>query len=81
MCNFHFIFVTDIDRSNPYNCQRIVGIRNLHQLMSTGQHKPLLIQAREKSCFCVDCVEDNPMSQCENVANGYVSRWDMKELI
>jgi hypothetical protein len=40
-----------------------------------------LIQVREKSCFCAHCIEDNPLSQCENIANGYVSEWDMKELI
>lgn len=67
MCKFHFIFVT--------------GIRSLHQVMTTRHHKPPLIQVREKSCFCANCVEDNPMSQCKNSANGYVSQLDMKEFI
>jgi hypothetical protein len=49
--------------------------------MTTGQHKPPLIQLRDKSCFCEDCVNNNTMSQCVNIASGYVSQWDQKELV
>ena len=49
--------------------------------MTTGQHKPPLIQLRDKSCFCEDCLNNNIMSQCVNITNGYVSQWDQKELV
>ena len=76
-----FVFVKDIDRSNPYNCQTILGIRSLHQVMTTGNHKPLVIKVREKTSFCDDCIKDNPVSVCENIVNGYVSHWNLKEIV
>ena len=67
-----FVLVTDIGQSNPYNCQTILDSRSLHQVMTTGNHKPLVIKVREKTCFCDDCIKDNPVSACENIVNGYV---------
>lgn len=73
---------TNIDRSNPYNCQKIHGIRSLHQIMTTGSSRPYAINVREKSWFCVDYIEENAnIVQCENIRDGYVSRWEMKQLI
>ena len=76
-----FVFLIDIDWSNPYNCQTILGIRSLHQVMTIGNHKPLVIKVREKTCFCDDYIKDNPVSECENIVNGYVSHWDSKEIV
>ena len=59
----------------------ILGIRNLHQVMTIGNHKPLVIKVREKSCFSDDCIKENPVSVCENIVNGYVSHWDLKEIV
>ena len=40
------------------------------------------MNVREKSCFCIDCIEDNAnIDQCENIRDGYVSQWEMKQLI
>ena len=49
--------------------------------MTTGQHKPPIIQVREKSCFCDACINNTAMSQCKNIANGYVLEWKWKEII
>ena len=49
--------------------------------MTKRQHIPLVIQVREKSCFCDAYINNNAMSQCENIANGYVSKWKRKEII
>ena len=71
----------DIDWSNPYNCQPINGIRGLHQLVTTGQHKPPVIQVREKSYFCNVCIQNNAIGQCENIGNGYVFEWTWTNII
>ena len=49
--------------------------------MTIGQHKPPVNQVRKKSYFCDACINKTVMSQCENIANGYVSWWDMMEFI
>lgn len=49
MCIYLFIFhiqVTDIYQSNPYNFQRIGGIRSLHQVMTIGRQKPTCLQEK-----------------------------------
>ena len=46
--------------------------------MTTGNHKPLEIKVREKTCFCDDCIKDNPVSVCENIVNGYASHLNLK---
>ena len=76
-----FLFVTDIDWSNPYDCQMIPGIRSLHQVMATRNHKPPIIKVREKTCFCDDYIKDNLVSVCENIVNGYVSHWNLNSIV
>ena len=49
--------------------------------MTTGNHKPPVIKVREKTCFCDDCIKENLVSACENIVNGYVSHWDLKEIV
>ena len=44
-------------------------------------HKPSAIKVREKTFFCDDYIKDNPVSACENIMNGYVSHWDLKEIV
>ena len=31
--------------------------------------------------FCDDYIKDNPVSVCEHIVKGYVSHWDLKEII
>ena len=44
-------------------------------------HKHPMIKVREKSCFCDECMMYNPMSVCENIVSGYVSHWDLKDIV
>ena len=50
-------------------------------MMTTGNHKPPVIKVREKTCFFDDSIKENPVSVCENIANGYVSHWNLKEIV
>jgi hypothetical protein len=50
-------------------------------VMTIGNHKPPVIKVTEKICFCDDCIKDNLVSACENIGNGYVSHWDLKEIV
>ena len=50
-------------------------------MMTIGNHKPLVIKVRDKTCFCDDYIKDNLVSVCENIANGYVSHWNLKEIV
>ena len=59
----------------------ILGIRSSHHVMTTGNHKPLVIKVREKTCFCDDCIKENLVNLCENIMNGYVSHWNLKEIV
>ena len=56
-------------------------IRSLHRVMTTRNHKPLVIKVREKTCFCNDCIEDNLVSACQNIVNVHISDWDLKEIV
>ena len=49
--------------------------------MTTGKYKSSVIQVREKSCVHDVYINNNAMSQCKNIANGYVSEWKWKEII
>ena len=39
------------------------------------------MQNRVELCFLDDCIKENQVSACENIVNGYVSHWDLKEIV
>lgn len=50
--------------------------------MTIGHNKPLVIHVREKSCFCVHCIENNAnIQQCQNIRDRFVSQWEMKQFV
>ena len=50
-------------------------------MMTTGNHKPPITKVREKKYFCDNYIKDNLVSVCENIVNGYVSHWNLKEIV
>ena len=49
--------------------------------MTTRQHKPPIVQVREKSCFWDIFIQKNAIGQCENIMTGYVFEWTWTNII
>ena len=58
---FHLIDVNAVDRTRDLDCRSIPGTRSVHSVSSVSATNVTLLHIRQLSCFCPECMDDNPM--------------------
>lgn len=72
----------DVDRSMPYNCQQVHGIKGFHSIRSENMKNIFPIKKWKYCCFCLTFIDDKEsINQCVNHNNKYVKPWIHEELI
>lgn len=54
--NCKFWLIEGVDRSNPHNCETILGSRSLHSISGFSPADPTKLMVQELSCFCASCM-------------------------
>lgn len=55
-----------VNRNKKLDCDSIIGSRSLHCFDGFSSRLSTLLQIKELSCFCPDCIDDNS-AQCQHV--------------
>ena len=74
---FHLIEPTAVDRSRDLDCRAIPGTRSVHSVSSVSATNVTYLHMRQLACFCVECMDDNPML-CSRQA--HVKHWALTVL-
>ena len=75
---FWHVLEEDVDREIEYNCEPIMGCRDVHQIRSVGKLDVYKLLKRGLACFCPPCIESN-WEFCENSA--WTGSWEVKVLV
>ena len=58
---FHLVAVGAVDRTRDLDCRAIPGTRSVHSVSSVSPTNVTYLHIRQLACFCVECMDDNPM--------------------
>ena len=75
---FWHVRVGDVDRETEYECDPIVGCRDLHCVQSVGAMAVNKLLKRQLACFCASCIQCN-WGDCENRA--WAGNWEVEVLL
>jgi hypothetical protein len=63
---FHLVLKSDVPRAEPWECDRIPGLRALYSISSTSGVDSTKLMVRYLSCFCGSC-QAQCWKECDNL--------------
>ena len=75
---FWRIYDDEVDRVTEYDCEPIVGCRDLHSVRSVGAMDVNKLCVRKLACFCAACIECK-WGDCVNIA--WAQDWEVEILV
>ena len=75
-CRFFWdVSLGDVNRSMPWYCETIPGMRELHSGRSKDMGNIFSIKTRKYVCFCEFCIDANGLEVDHFMNNAYVKQW------
>ena len=75
-CRFFWdVSLGDVNRSIPWNCETILGTRELHSVCGKDMGDIFCIEMQKYACFCEFCIEANGLEVDHCINDAYVKQW------
>ena len=72
---FWDVTLGNLNRSIPWYCETILGMRELHSIRSKDMGDIFSIETRKYACFCEFCIDANGLGVDHCMNDAYVKQW------
>jgi hypothetical protein len=76
--HFQEIGLHEVDKTVAFDCKSVHGFRSLYLIRSVSHSNNVLLEIREFSYFCVDCMNRHPLGIWTN--SEFVEPWILQTL-
>ena len=72
---FWDVSLGDVNRSMPWYCETIPGMREMHSIRSKDMGDIFSIEMRKYACFCEFCIDTIGLGVYHCMNDAYVKQW------